>query len=178
MAQASAADSRGLLAGHFLHVLFNLVGYAAISNVAVHAFNDFLACAFGICNLVAIEIGSWPYWAQLLTLFVVRDFVRWNVHRVPWLWAFHKVYYLVREMGFAAHLRYHFVEIVVCCSIEYLPLAVIGFGIQDFLPVRLFTFAVGHLKSCQHLLAFGAVEISLQQPADAHLAPRQALARG
>jgi sterol desaturase/sphingolipid hydroxylase (fatty acid hydroxylase superfamily) len=56
----------------------------------VQAFNDFLAYAFGIRNLVAIEIGSWPYWAQLVTLFVVRDFVQWNVHRllhrVPWLW--------------------------------------------------------------------------------------------
>ncbi len=152
----------------FNFFLFNLVGYAAVSNVAVHAFNDFLAYAFGIRNLVAIEIGTWPYWAQLLTLFVVRDFVQWNVHRllhrVPWLWEFHKVHHSVREMGFAAHLRYHFVETIVYRTVEYLPLAMIGFGIQDFLLVHLFTLAIGHLNHANIYLPLGPLKYLFNSP--------------
>ncbi len=33
-------------------------------------------------------------------------------------------------MGFAAHLRFHFMETVVCTSILYVPLAMIGFGLD------------------------------------------------
>ncbi|HCR49266.1 MAG TPA: hypothetical protein DIW24_06540, partial [Bacteroidetes bacterium] len=46
----------------FNFFLFSLVGYAAISDVVVVAFNDLLA-QIGIRNLVALEIRSWPVWA-------------------------------------------------------------------------------------------------------------------
>src|SRR5690349_20391831 len=61
--------------------LFSLIGYHAISNVFVIALNDLLA-SIGIHNVVAIQINTWPAWAQLLTLFVLRDFIHWNVHRL------------------------------------------------------------------------------------------------
>ncbi len=64
--------------------------------VAVEAFNEFLGL-FGIENVVAIEIDTWPSWAQFLTLFLVADFIQWNVHRllhrVPAFWEFHKVHH-------------------------------------------------------------------------------------
>jgi len=65
----------------FNFFLFSLVIYNAASNVVVNLFNDFFAL-FGITNLVAIEIGSWAAWTQLLTLFLIRDFIQWWVHRL------------------------------------------------------------------------------------------------
>ena len=148
--------------------LFGLVGYAAFSNVVSQAFNDFLAGAFGIRNLVAINVAKLPHWVQLLTLFVVRDFVQWNVHRLlhwsPWLWKFHQVHHSVREMGYVAHLRYHFMENIVYRSIEYLPLAMIGFGIQDFLLVHLFTISIGHLNHANLYLPLGPLKFLLNNP--------------
>lgn len=66
----------------------------------------------------------------------VSDFVQWNthrlLHRVPMLWNFHKVHHSVKEMGFAAHLRYHWMEPVVYKSLLYIPIAIIGgFNAQD-----------------------------------------------
>ncbi|TNE62283.1 MAG: fatty acid hydroxylase family protein [Bacteroidetes bacterium] len=152
----------------FNFFLFSLVGYAAVSNLAVKAFNDFLAWAFGIRNLVAINVASLPHWAQLLTLFLVRDFIQWNVHRllhrVPWLWEFHKVHHSVREMGFAAHLRFHFMETIVYRTIEYLPLAMIGFGIQDFILVHLFTLTIGHLNHANIYLPLGPLKYIFNNP--------------
>ncbi|MFN0016163.1 MAG: sterol desaturase family protein [Saprospiraceae bacterium] len=152
----------------FNFFLFGLVGYVALSNVVADAFNDFLASAFGIRNLVAINVAKLPYWLHLLLLFIVRDFVQWNIHRLlhrsPWLWRFHQVHHSVREMGYAAHLRYHFMETVVYRTFEYLPLAMLGFGLQDFLLVNLFTIAIGHLNHANLYLPLGPLRYLLNNP--------------
>lgn len=148
--------------------LFSLIGYAGMSDVAVRAFNDILAGLFGIRNLVAINVASLPHWTQLLVLFLVRDFIQWNthrlLHRVPRLWEFHKVHHSVEQMGFAAHLRYHFMETIVYRSIEYLPLAMIGFGIQDFILVYVFTLAIGHLNHANIYLPLGPLKYIFNSP--------------
>jgi len=151
----------------FNFFLFSLVGYNALSNVGVELFNDFLGL-FGITNLVAIEIGSWPRWLQLLTMFVVADFIQWNthrlLHRVDWLWEFHKVHHSVKQMGFAAHLRFHWFETIVYKSIQYIPLAMIGFGIQDFFLVHLVAIAIGHLNHANLDLSYGPLKYILNNP--------------
>ena len=131
----------------FNFFLFSLIIYNAASDVVVNLFNDILA-SVGITNLVALKVQSWPVWAHLVLGFVVRDFVQWWVHRLlhrsAFLWEFHKVHHSVEQMGFAAHLRYHWMENVVYRSIEYLPLALIGIGLNDFFIIHIFTLAVGH----------------------------------
>ena len=148
--------------------LFSLIGYAALSEVFAQAFQGFLAHTLGMRNLVALNVATWPYWSQLLLLLVVRDFVQWNIHRllhrVPALWAFHKVHHSVEQMGFAAHLRYHFVENIVYRSIEYLPLAMIGFGVQDFILVHLFTLTIGHLNHANIYLPLGPLRYVFNSP--------------
>lgn len=148
--------------------LFHLIGYAAVSDVVVTAFNDFLYSVFGIRNLVAIQVAAFPYGVQLLILFLVRDFVQWNTHRLlhwsPRLWEFHKVHHSVEQMGFAAHLRYHFMETIVYRSIEYLPLAMIGFGVQDFILVYVFTLAIGHLNHANIYLPLGPLRYIFNSP--------------
>ncbi len=151
----------------FNFFLFSLIAYNALSNVAVEAFNDFLGL-FGVTNVVAFEIHSWPYWAQLLTLFVLADFIQWNthrlLHRVPWLWEFHKVHHSVKEMGFAAHLRFHWMETIIYKSIQYIPLAMIGFGITDFILVHLFALSVGHLNHANLGWDYGPLKYVLNNP--------------
>lgn len=130
-------------------------------------FNDFLA-SFGINNLVAIEINTWPAWAQLLTLFVVRDFIHWNVHRllhrVPFLWEFHKVHHSVKEMGFASHLRYHWVENVVYRTLEYIPLAMIGFGLQEFFLIHIVSLSIGHFNHSNIRIPLGWLRFVFNNP--------------
>tara|TARA_R110000751_G_scaffold95557_3_gene186769 strand:- start:1072 stop:1953 length:882 start_codon:yes stop_codon:yes gene_type:complete len=133
----------------FNFFLFSLIGYNALSNVGVELFNDFLRL-FGIQNIVSIEVQHLPVWAQLLIMFIVADFIQWNVHRmlhrVPWLWKFHQVHHSVKEMGFAAQFRFHFMETLVYKSVQYIPLAMIGFGIEQFFIVHMFSVFVGHLN--------------------------------
>jgi len=152
----------------FNFFLFSLIGYNAISNIAVQAFNDFLGL-FGIANLVAINVATWPKWSQLLVMFVIADFIQWNVHRllhkVPALWEFHKVHHSVKEMGFAAHLRFHWMETIIYKSIQYIPLAMIGFGIDDFFLVHIFSVAIGHLNHANVYVTYGPLKYLLNNPA-------------
>lgn len=47
----------------FNFFLFSLIIYNAASDVVVNLFHDFLG-GFGIRNLVAIEVDSWPVWTR------------------------------------------------------------------------------------------------------------------
>lgn len=151
----------------FNFFLFSLVVYNALSNVAVMAFSDFLAI-FGIKNLIAINLASLPTWVQLVSLFLIRDFIQWNIHRllhkVPWMWEVHKVHHSIEEMGFAGHLRYHWMENVIYRSIEYLPLAMIGFGIDDFFMVHIFSLVIGHLNHSNLYLPLGPLKYIFNNP--------------
>jgi sterol desaturase/sphingolipid hydroxylase (fatty acid hydroxylase superfamily) len=99
---------------------------------------------------------------------VIRDFIQWWTHRLlhqfDFLWEFHKVHHSVQQMGFAAHLRYHWMETVVYRSIEYLPLAMIGFGIDDFIIVHIFTLAVGHFNHSNLKLNLGPLKYIFNNP--------------
>ena len=151
----------------FNFFLFSLIGYNAVSNVAVEVFNDFLAL-FGITNLVAFQIASWPVWSQFLLLFVLADFIQWNVHRwlhySPWLWEFHKVHHSVEQMGFSAHLRYHWMETIVYKSVQYIPLSMIGFGLDDFFILHLVTILIGHLNHANVKITYGPLKYVLNNP--------------
>ncbi len=132
----------------FNFFLFSLVIYNAASDVIVDLFNDGIRSITGFDLKQSNPLRTFPLWSILLIGFLVRDFVQWWVHRllhrVEWLWEFHKVHHSVDEMGFAAHLRYHWMETVVYRSIEYIPLALLGIGLYDFFVIHIFTLAIGH----------------------------------
>ncbi len=133
----------------FNFFLFSLIIYSAASNVVVNLFNDGISWLTGGFNLQANNpMNAFPMWAVLLIGFLVRDFVQWWIHRLlhrsDTLWEFHKVHHSVEEMGFAAHLRYHWMENVVYRTLEYIPLALLGIGLYDFFIIHIFTLAWGH----------------------------------
>lgn len=149
------------------YFLFSLVVYNALSNVFVNLFNDFLGL-FGVSNLVAIQVGSLPIWLQLFILFIVKDFIQFNVHRmlhsVSWMWEFHKVHHSTEQMGFAGLLKYHFMENIIYRSVEYIPLAMIGFGIDDFFIVHIFTLVVGQFGHANLFVPLGKFKYILNGP--------------
>ena len=152
----------------FNFFLFSALGYAAISEVFVVAFSDLLRSTLGWENLVAIRLGALPVVAQLAIFFVVRDFLHWLIHRVlhrvPALWQFHKVHHSVEQMGFAAHLRFHPVETIVYRTLEYFPMAMLGFGITDFFIVHAIALTIGHVNHSNIAPPLGALRYVLNSP--------------
>lgn len=133
----------------FNFFLFSLAGYHAFASVVEAAFVD-LRMWVGIGQASVVDVESWPVWAQLLVMLVLRDFIHYWIHRllhrVPVFWRFHQIHHSVQQMGFAAHLRFHPLETVVYRTLEYIPLGLIGFGLQDFFVVHIFTLTIGHLN--------------------------------
>lgn len=80
----------------FIFFLFSLLGYDAVSKVVPTAFEDARG-AVGINAISIIDLSTLSVGAQLLAMFVLRDFIHYWIHRllhrVPRLWEFHKVHH-------------------------------------------------------------------------------------
>ena len=141
-----------------------------MSNVTEQVFKDFLAIFnLQIASIQLIDLTQYPKVVSLLIFFFVSDFVQWIthriLHRVPFLWNFHKVHHSTKEMGFAAHLRYHWMEPVVYKSMLYIPLALIGgFSVQDVFIVHFFTISIGHLNHANLGWDYGFLKYIFNNP--------------
>ncbi|PQJ75840.1 sterol desaturase family protein [Polaribacter gangjinensis] len=154
----------------FNFFLLNLIVLIALSNTAALFFNDILAIVnLSIADFQLFDINTFPYWARLLVFFIVIDFVQWFthtlLHKYEFLWNFHKVHHSVKQMGFAAHLRYHWMEPVLYNSMKYIPLAIMGgFSAQDVAIVHFFNIAVGHLNHANINLDYGYLKYIFNNP--------------
>ncbi len=136
----------------FNFFLLNMIVLIALSDTAAQFFNDVLSVVgLQISSLQLFDVDEMPKMLGLFIFFIISDFVQWNthrlLHRVPFLWNFHKLHHSVKEMGFAAHLRYHWMEPIVYKSLLYIPIAIIGgFDAQDVAIVHFFALSIGHLN--------------------------------
>ena len=136
----------------FNFFLLNLIVLIALSNSAAQFFNDFLnTFNLSIKSFQVFDINQFNFWTRIFTFFIIIDFVQWFthtlLHKYNFLWKFHKVHHSVKEMGFAAHLRYHWMEPVLYNSMKYIPLAIIGgFTAKDVAFVHFFNITIGHLN--------------------------------
>jgi sterol desaturase/sphingolipid hydroxylase (fatty acid hydroxylase superfamily) len=99
----------------FNFFLLNLIILIALSNTVSQLFNDVLGIiGLSVSSFQLFDVDNLPLGLGLFIFFLISDFVQWNTHRLlhrsDVLWNFHKVHHSAKEMGFAAHLRYHWME--------------------------------------------------------------------
>lgn len=154
----------------FNFFILNLIVLIALSNTIAELFNDTLKLVgLSVSKLQLFDVDNLPKWLGLFIFFIVSDFVQWNthrlLHRIPFLWNFHKVHHSVKEMGFAAHLRYHWMEPVVYKSLLYIPIAIIGgFNAQDIAIIYFFSIAIGHLNHANLGWDYGFLKYIFNNP--------------
>ncbi len=154
----------------FNFFLLNLIVLIFLSNATAEIFNDILSLVgLKLSNFQIVDLNALPLGFGLLIFFLVTDFVQWNthrlLHRVPFLWNFHKVHHSVTEMGFAAHLRYHWMEPVVYKSILYIPLAIIGgFNVEAVAIVHFSSLTIGHLNHANLGWDYGILKYIFNNP--------------
>lgn len=90
------------------------------------------------------------FWLQIVVFLLISDFLQWCVHnllhRVPFLWSFHKVHHSIHDMDWAGSFRFHWVEIVVYKSLQYVPLLYLGGDPEPLLVVYVFGTFWGHFN--------------------------------
>lgn len=120
-------------------------------------------------SLSLINTKTWPTWASLLLFFVLLDFVQWFthllLHRIPALWQFHKVHHSVKEMGFAAHLRFHWMENILYKPLKTLAVMVLGgFEPEQAYLVHFVAITIGHLNHANIKLTYGPFKYIFNNP--------------
>jgi sterol desaturase/sphingolipid hydroxylase (fatty acid hydroxylase superfamily) len=154
----------------FNFFLLNLIVLIALSNTAAAFFNDILGkIGLSVSSFQLFDVDDLPKGLGLFIFFLISDFVQWNTHRllhhVPLFWNFHKVHHSVKQMGFAAHLRYHWMEPVIYKSLLYIPLAIIGnYNAKDVAIVYFFTLAIGHLNHANLGWDYGILKYIFNNP--------------
>ena len=132
---------------------------------------NLLFSQFGILNnsFAIVNLQSLPEWLQLLIFFVLLDFVQWLthilLHRFPFLWQFHKVHHSVKEMGFAAHFRYHWMENVLYKPMKTLAVMLLGgFEPEQAYIVHFVSIVIGHLNHANLKITWGVLKYIFNNP--------------
>ncbi|CAM1351656.1 MULTISPECIES: sterol desaturase family protein [Tenacibaculum] len=154
----------------FNFFILNLIVLIALSNTSEQLLNDFLSIFnLSVSSFQLFEINSLHYILRLFIFFIIIDFIQWFthtlLHKYEFLWNFHKVHHSVKEMGFAAHLRYHWMEPVVYNSMKYIPLAIMGgFTAKDVAIIHFFNITIGHLNHANINWDYGFLKYILNNP--------------
>ena len=119
-------------------------------------------------RLEGSPIGAWPFLAQVAVFLVLADFLQWCVHnllhRVPWLWTFHKVHHSIDTMDWIGNFRFHWMEIVVYKSLLWLPLAWLNASGEAVFAVAVVTTIWGDLNHSNLDLRLGPLGYVLNSP--------------
>jgi sterol desaturase/sphingolipid hydroxylase (fatty acid hydroxylase superfamily) len=150
----------------FNYFIFNLIIFSALNNSVAHLFSksmEFIGLPSG--HLIDFMSGS-PVWARILVFFLIYDFLQWCVHnalhRIPFLWRFHRVHHSVQEMGFAAHLRYHFMENIVYTIPKFVVLSyILNIPLPDIGWLYAMTTVIGHLNHANFKVPYGPIKYIL-----------------
>ena len=145
-----------------------------IFSIAISGFYKILQVGFsdlGITDksLVLFDPSSWPMGLQLIVFFVVLDFVQWLthtlLHRFSFLWKFHKVHHSVKEMGFAAHLRYHWMENIFYKPLKTFAVMILfGFEPEQAYIVHFIAITIGHFNHSNIKITWGPLKYIINNP--------------
>lgn len=150
----------------FNFFIFKIIFFAGLSAVTSMGFEKLIG---GASSLALFNGASLAYWAQVILFFVVLDFVQWlvhlSLHRFNFLWQFHKVHHSVEQMGFAAHLRYHWMEAVFYTPVKYLAILLIGgFQPESVFIIYYINITIGHLNHANIKLNYGPLKYIINNP--------------
>ena len=149
--------------GHFAGIL---IAYIAV--FILNQINNWL----NILNLPSPEslnlLSGSPFIVQFLIYFILSDFIEWLVHnllhRIPWLWEFHKLHHSIIELDWIGNFRFHWMEIVIYKSIKYFPLIIMGVQGEIIFLIAIFATLIGHLNHSNIKADWGVLRYIFNSP--------------
>lgn len=109
-----------------------------------------------------------PFALQVLVYLIASDFLQWCVHnllhRVPFLWQFHKVHHSIHTMDWIGSFRFHWMELVVYKSLLYVPLLFLGGDGGPLLFVAVFSTFWQHFNHSNLDLGLGPLGYVFNSP--------------
>lgn len=116
----------------------------------------------------AALLGQVPWGLQLALFLIVADFLQWCVHnllhRVPFLWQFHKVHHSAHAMDWAVNFRFHWVETIVYRTLLFVPLACLGGEPSALFAAAVFGTFWGHFNHSNLDVSLGPLGYIFNSP--------------
>ena len=154
-----------------IYMFFNFFLFSIIIVGFYEAFNKLLFDLFGIASnsIALIELSTFSQISQLIIFFITLDFFQWlthiMMHRFDFLWKFHKVHHSVKEMGFAAHFHYHWMENILYKPLKVFAVMLIGgFEPEQAYLIHFLTITIGHLNHSNIKLSYGPLKYVFNNP--------------
>jgi sterol desaturase/sphingolipid hydroxylase (fatty acid hydroxylase superfamily) len=149
--------------GHFAGILI------AFGSVYIFSqFNEY----FNLFELPSPEslnlLSESPFIVQFFAYFLLSDFIEWCVHnllhRIPWLWEFHKLHHSIVELDWIGNFRFHWMEIIVYKSFKYFPLIILGVDGNIILLIAIIATLIGHLNHANVRTDWGILRYIFNSP--------------
>jgi sterol desaturase/sphingolipid hydroxylase (fatty acid hydroxylase superfamily) len=113
-------------------------------------------------------LAEFPLWAQFAIFIVAKDLLEWCVHnllhRVPWLWEFHKLHHSILELDWIGNMRFHWMEIIIYRGLTYLPLVMLGVDGTVILWIAIVSTLIGHLNHSNLWISWGPLKYVINSP--------------
>ena len=152
------------------YMFFNFFVFSiVISGVYQLLSNGFESIGVTMQSIGLIDLSPLHSGIGLLVFFIINDFVQWfthiMLHKFPIFWRFHKVHHSVQEMGFAAHLRYHWMENILYKPLKTLVVMLLGgFEPEQAFIVHFITIAIGHINHANVKITWGPLKYLFNNP--------------
>lgn len=149
--------------GHFAGVLLAYLTYWIVIQINALLF---------LGNLSAPEqlnlLSNTPVWVQFTVYFVMSDFIEWGVHnllhRVAWMWEFHKLHHSILDLDWIGNFRFHWMEIIIYRTVKYIPLIVLGVDSGIILAIAIIATLIGHLNHSNLKMDYGVLRYIFNSP--------------
>lgn len=119
----------------FIDFVLMAIGFYAATSVVEMLFVKSLG-KIGI-TLPLVQVDAWPVWLQFVVFYLMIDFAQWfghyMMHRIGFLWQFHKIHHAQEQLGFASTRHFHWFEYCVLKPCMYVPLGIFGFSSKAFI---------------------------------------------
>jgi len=152
------------------YMFFNFFIFSIIID-GIYKLLSLFFVGIGISNtsFSLLDLTSLPLCLQLITFFIVLDFVQWFthilLHKYQFFWKFHKIHHSVKEMGFSAHLRYHWMENILYKPLKTIGVMILGgFEPEQAYIVHFLAIAIGHLNHANIKITWGSLKYVFNNP--------------
>jgi len=122
-----------------------------------------------ITRLISLGLVSdWPIWGQFLIVFFLIDLIQWCIHnllhRVPFLWEFHKTHHSIEEMDWIGQMRFHWMEWLVYKFLLFFPFTLLDVDPRVVLWSGLLTLAIGFFNHSNIDIDIGPLRYFFNNP--------------
>jgi sterol desaturase/sphingolipid hydroxylase (fatty acid hydroxylase superfamily) len=120
-------------------------------------------------NPELFSISALPVWSQYLLLFLMVDFSQWLahflLHRVNFLWQFHKVHHAQETLGFGSTRHFHFFEFFILKPFLFIPMKLVGFSAEEYFICHMwFGYFLTFYSHCNVKLSWGFLDYVIINP--------------